>query len=125
MNNPDIDDPALSELLREDVPFGDLTTFALGIADRPAAASFHACGPMVVYGIDAAVRLFTLAGATAEACCASGDRAAPGQLLLHATGPAGALHAAWKTAQTLTQALSGMATATDAIARATTTRFDT
>lgn len=110
-----IDDHSLSELLREDVPFGDLTTSGLGIAGLPGEASFHARGPMVVCGTEAAARLFTLAGATAEVCCTRGAKAAPGQLLLRAQGPTGALHTAWKTAQTLAEALSGIATATDAI----------
>lgn len=115
MTGPGIDDDALSELLREDVPFGDLTTSSLGIADRPAEAGFHARGAMIVCGTEAAARLFTLAGASAEVCCTSGTRAAPGQLLLRAQGRAGALHTAWKTAQTLSEALSGIATATGAI----------
>ena len=113
-----IDDLALSEMLYEDVPFGDLTTRGLAIAGLPAEASFSARGPMVVCGTEAAARLFQMAGATAEVCCPTGTAAQADQPLLQARGTAGALHTAWKTAQTLAEALSGIATATSAIVQA-------
>ena len=57
-----------------------------------------------------AARLFALCGTEAEVRAPSGAPAAPGVLLLEATGSAGALHRGWKVAQTLTEPSSGIAT---------------
>lgn len=113
-----IDDDALSALLREDAAFGDLTTAGLGLAGCGGVAEFSARAAMVVCGTEFALRLFELVGAAGELCCRSGETAAPGQLLLRVRGDAASLHAAWKTAQTLAEALSGIATATQAIVQA-------
>ncbi len=102
-------DSDLSALLHEDVPFGDLTTNSLDLAGRPAEASFAARGPMVVCGIEEAARMFQLCGATAQVVVPSGGLAAAGDILLSAQGEAGGVLMAWKTAQTLAEALSGIA----------------
>ena len=60
-----LSDAALSRLLAEDVPFGDLTTESLGLGGDRVAWSFHARGAMTVCGVEEAVRLFALAGANA------------------------------------------------------------
>jgi molybdenum transport protein len=105
-----LDDHALQQLLDEDVRFGDLTTESLGIQARPGAIRFFARDAMTVCCSEEAARLFTLCGADAEVRAASGTPATPGVLLLEATGSAGALHRAWKTAQTLMEWTSGVAT---------------
>jgi molybdenum transport protein len=108
-------DDDLQRLLREDTPHGDLTTTSLGIAARPGRLTFAARGAMRVAGIEAAQRLFELAGAQARCRTASGQDAVAGALLLQAEGSAEALHRAWKVAQTLVEVLSGIATGTAAI----------
>jgi molybdenum transport protein len=105
-------DDALWSLLHEDVPFGDLTTSSLGLAGRPAEASFLARGAMVACGIEEAARLFELCGATTRFVVPSGTQASPGDILLTVLGEAAGLLMAWKTAQTLAEAMSGMASAT-------------
>lgn len=105
-----LDDAALLALLRDDAPFGDLTTVSLGIGDKPGKALFFARQPMRVCASEEAVRLFQLAGAEAEVKRASGTFATEGTELLHAQGPAAALHLAWKVAQTLMEYASGIAT---------------
>lgn len=104
-----LDDHALQQLLDEDVRFGDLTTESLGIDARLGTIRFFARDPMTVCCSEEAARLFALCGAPAKARVPSGTRAAPGTLLLEATGSAGALHRAWKTAQTLMEWSSGVA----------------
>jgi molybdenum transport protein len=108
---PCCDDATLHALLREDAPYGDLTTEAFGLAGRPAEAAFHARGPMVVCGVEEAARLFQLCGAGTRIAIPSGSTADAGDLLLTADGDAPGLLLAWKTAQTLAEALSGIATA--------------
>ncbi|MGD8914208.1 MAG: ModD protein [Candidatus Thiodiazotropha sp.] len=103
----------LDSLLREDAPFGDLTTASLSIGKHPADIHFAARDPMVVCGIEEAVRLFELAGAASVTQLAvSGERADPGRRLLSANGPADALFLAWKVAQSLVESLSGVTTCT-------------
>jgi molybdenum transport protein len=113
-----IGDDLLDRLLAEDSPFGDLTTAALGIGERPGRMSFEARVPMVVCGLEEAVRLIGRAGATATAHHRGGTAVAAGTRLLDAAGPAATLHRAWKVAQTLVEALSGIASDARAIVEA-------
>jgi molybdenum transport protein len=103
------------ELLAEDVPNGDLTTLALGIGGLPGLMEFRARGDMVVAGTEIAAEMIRRAGADASTLTASASKAQAGTLLLTAKGSAGALHHSWKAAQTLTEILSGIATATRAL----------
>jgi molybdenum transport protein len=103
----------LTSLLREDAPFGDLTTTSLNIGKHSAHIHFAARDPMVVCGIEEAKCLLELAGAervTQQAV--SGERVEPGRRLLSASGPADALFLAWKVAQSLVESLSGVTTCT-------------
>ncbi len=105
----------MDRLLAEDVPSGDLTTLALGIGAIPGAMEFRARGDMVVAGTEIAADMIARAGADASALMPSGSKAKAGALLLTAKGSAAALHHSWKAAQSLTEILSGIATATRAL----------
>ncbi len=105
----------LDDLLAEDVPNGDLTTLALGIGGLPGLMEFRARGDMVVAGAETAAEMIRRAGADATTLTPSGSKAKAGTLLVTAKGPAAALHASWKAAQTLTEILSGIATAARAV----------
>lgn len=87
----------LERLLAEDAPYGDLTTEALGVGRVAGEMTFAARDAMVL--------------ALAEDAAAL-SRGAP---ILTARGPALALLRAWKTAQTLLEIWSGVATAARAI----------
>ncbi len=114
-----LDDTTLTALLREDAPYGDLTTRSLGIGERSGRMRFSARGPRTVACAEEVARMVELAGAVrVEPLKASGEIAEDGELLLEAHGPAGALHLAWKTAQTLMEYAAGIATATRAIVEA-------
>lgn len=115
---PVLSDHELHLLLSEDVPFGDLTTDSLGIAARPGQIRFFARDPMVVCGVEEAVRLFQLCGARAEIRAPTGSDAPTETLLLEASGSAGALHRGWKVAQTLMEWCAGIATSAAAITAA-------
>ena len=105
----------LDRLLAEDVPNGDLTTLALGIGGMPGVMEFRARGDMVVAGIEIAADMIRRVGADASTLMPSGPKAKAGTLLLTANGSAAAPHHSWKAAQTLTEILSGIATATRAL----------
>lgn len=111
-------DATLSRLLEDDVPCGDLTTLSLGIGTAPGRLEFRARQSMTVCATEEAARLFELAGGRVRIEAGSGTTAAAGDVLLHATGNAESLHRAWKTAQTLVEWASGIATAAAAIVAA-------
>lgn len=104
-------DAFLDQLLAEDVPYGDLTTTALAIGARPGRMRFVARTPQTVCCVEEAVRLIERAGGQAAAVCRSGDVLPADAPILEADGSAEALLAAWKVAQTLIEATSGIATA--------------
>lgn len=111
-------DHVLDALLADDVPFGDLTTHALGISGQPARMTLAARDRLVVALSEEAARLVERSGAAVTLLAGSGAALAPGDPILEARGPAGALHRAWKVAQTLLEIASGIATTTRAIVAA-------
>lgn len=113
-----LNDAVLRAFLDDDVPCGDLTTTALAIDRRRATIEFRARQTMTVCASEEAVRLLELTGACARLRAPSGTCVEAGELLLDADGEAGGLHHAWKTAQTLVEWASGIATSTAAIVAA-------
>lgn len=115
-----LSDHALDALLRDDVPHGDLTTGLLGMGEAPAVFEFRMRADSVLAGAEEAARLFELAGASVEFERSSGTALQAGEVFLRGTGSAAALHIAWKTAQTLVEYASGVASRTaDIVAAAT------
>lgn len=110
----------IEALLREDAPYGDLTSEALGVSGRAGTIQFAARAQMVVAAIDEAAAILRLAGVAVRWRAPAGSVAAPGDRLLEGAGPAEALLRAWKVAQTLTEIWSGVATAARALVDAAT-----
>lgn len=108
----------IEALLVEDIPASDLTTEALDIGAQRARMTYRARRAMTVAGIEIAAGVIQRCGATAAVRIATGQRVEPGAVLLEGEGSAEALHASWKVSQTLTEILSGIATATRAVADA-------
>ena len=113
-----LSDTLLDRFLAEDVPYGDLTTHALGIGGRLGRMRFSARTAQVVCCIEEAVRLIERCGASAHAFVGTGDWCEPGTPLMEAEGPADSLLMAWKVSQTLMEATAGIATATRRIVEA-------
>ena len=112
-------DAFLETLLQEDSPCGDATTFALDIGHLPGHLVFRARGEMVLCGSEEAQRLGELRGLTAVGPLrVSGSPLAAGDEILCLGGDAASLHLVWKTAQTLMEYLSGIASSTAAIVAA-------
>ncbi len=107
---PLIPDAEIDRWLAEDVPFGDLTTHALGIGERPGRMVFAARDAMVVAASEEAARLLVRVGCAVGERRPSGCTADAGAPLLVAEGPVAALLAGWKVAQTLMEYASGIAT---------------
>lgn len=113
-----ISDAELDRFLAEDVPYGDLTTWALGIGPIRGRMVFRARQAMVVSSTEEAARLIARTGAVLSEILPSGSHAEAGEVLLAATGSAAALLSSWKVAQVLVEAASGMATGARAIVHA-------
>ena len=71
---PRLADSALQSLLNEDVPYGDVTTEALGIGACHGELTFLSRRPTVACGTEEAARLFELCGASANVHAASGSQ---------------------------------------------------
>ena len=110
-----LSDHELARLLGEDLPYGDLTTDALGIGKHAAVASFRARFAMTVCAVEEAARLFVLVGAAPTVLCPSGSVVEAGTVVLEVSGSASALHRVYKTAQVMMEWSGGIATAAAAI----------
>lgn len=112
-------DRALEALLADDAPQGDATTFALGIGDQTGRMVFRARYDMVLCGGEEARRMGELRGLKANGLiAASGSALQAGQIILTLEGSASGLHMVWKTAQTLIEYLSGIASSAATIVAA-------
>jgi molybdenum transport protein len=110
----------LEQLLVEDVPYGDLTTDALGIGAVSGCMKFNAREEMVLALAEDAAAIIELAGCRVESFASSGTTLEPRSPILAARGPASALLRSWKVAQTLIEIWSGVATEARAIVAAAT-----
>jgi molybdenum transport protein len=110
----------LEALLADDVPYGDLTTDALGIGAAAGTMRFTARDAMVLALAEDAAAMIELVGCRVELFAASGSVLEPGSPILTAHGPAAALLRSWKVAQTLIEIWSGVATDARAIVAAAT-----
>lgn len=107
-----VDDATLLGFLKEDAPYGDLTTRSLGLAGRPGRMHFAAREAMTACGVEEACRLFALLEGTVHPGCVSGAVLAVGDPILTVDGRADRLLLGWKVAQTLMEWASGVATLT-------------
>lgn len=110
----------LEALLLDDVPYGDLTTAALGIGAVPGSMQFTARDSMVLALAEDAAAIIECAGGRVELHAGSGSALDRGSPILTAHGPAASLLRSWKVAQTLIEIWSGVATDARAIVDAAT-----
>src|SRR5262249_60591368 len=103
-----IPDDELRQWLAEDVPYGDLTTHALGFGNRHGRIRFEARQAMVAACSEEGGRIMALAGANVIECVRSGTGLQTGGVLLAAAGPAAALHVGWEVTPTLLENTRGV-----------------
>ncbi|ALL00804.1 putative molybdenum transport system protein [Pyrodictium delaneyi] len=102
----------IDEWIREDTAYTDFTTGVLGISWAPGRARLTTRERIVACGLREAAIVYERLGAKARLLHPEGEWAEPGTALLEAEGPAAALHAAWRLAQTIASIGSGVATYT-------------
>ena len=110
MSAPDLD-AFLLAALREDAPFGDKTTEALGLQGS-GEGLLLVKEPLVACGLPAALRTFELAdpACSGEALVEEGSPAKSGDFIGRVRGPFAAILLAERTALNLLQRLCGIAT---------------
>ena len=114
-------EPIVRAALLEDLGrAGDITTEAVVPADATVEAVIAARQPGVLAGLDAALLAFELLDPALqiERRCADGDRISRGEVVAHIGGRAWGVLAAERTALNLLSRMSGVATATRALADA-------
>jgi len=105
-------DEEIDRFLREDCPYGDLTTTLLQIGMRSGRMVFATRHETVLCCTEEAARLLEGLGCTVTAAEPSGTLLAGGQTFLEVSGQAASLHMGWKAALNLLEAASGIATRT-------------
>lgn len=115
---PDMEivDEVILRALREDMPFGDMTTDSTISDDSVCLAKLIAKEDGVIAGLEVCIRAFTLLDAASEChkLISDGDFVAAGSVILTVSGKTRALLKAERTALNLLQRMSGIATVTRA-----------
>ncbi len=112
---PYVSDRMLENLLQEDVPYIDLTTWALGIGEQRGCMEYFTREKIVLCGSEEAARIMQKLGIEVKESMPSGTVLAPGEVFLCAEGFVRDLHMAWKVCQNILDHCSGIATATRAL----------
>ena len=102
----------ISRLIKEDVPYLDLTSLALGIDDQPGVITYFTREDAVVCGTEEVKQVFDQLHITAVQSIPSGQRVKAGDTLISGKGRAADLHMAWKVCQNILDHCSGIATKT-------------
>lgn len=105
-----ISDSLIDEIIKEDMPYLDITTDMLGIGKLPGRIEFFSRMPGCVSGVSIASRLLQRLGAEITFKLNDGDMVEEGTLILSAEADAEILHAGWKTSLNLLEYLSGIST---------------
>ena len=105
----------IDELIAEDVPYIDLTSTVLGVGDAPGRLEYFTREDCVVAGTDVVAAEAAALGLAVSLVRAPGARAAAGETLMAATGPASGLHLLWKAGLNVLDHLSAVATKTRAM----------
>ncbi|MCR5666490.1 MAG: ModD protein [Eubacterium sp.] len=99
-------------LIREDVPYFDLTSFELGLDHEKARIAAFTREDCIVCGTEEAREIFRRLGIETLDLKYSGTKAKPGDELIVGTGEATQVLTAWKVIQNLIDHTTGIATKT-------------
>nr|WP_321456982.1 ModD protein [uncultured Cohaesibacter sp.] len=110
-----LDDAILMSYLKEDAPYGDMTSRPLNLGSCASKMGFFARYDMTVCAVEEAARLLQLIGCEVECCCRTGERLSAGAPILEAVGDGETILLGWKVSQVLVEWASGVATATSTL----------
>ena len=103
-----VSDAFLQSVLTDDIPYGDATVSLLGIESVPGQIVCRPKADSVISGITLAQRLFEMVDLKTQRRFDDGAFVPAQTPVLTATGPAGAIHAVYKTAQNIMEYCSGI-----------------
>ncbi len=110
-----ISDNSIDRLIKEDVPYIDLTTLVLGFGSQKGVIRFTSREHTILSGVEEVLRIFSKLGIEATHTLPAGSRVLGGEKLIVAEGRAANLHAAWKISLNILEYCSGIATRTKSL----------
>ncbi len=111
-------DNELDQLIREDVPYYDLTSMALGLSGQSGSMQFLTRHQTIICGTEEAARISEKCGLKVSSILDSGTVLEAGRVFMEVHGQADDLHKAWKVALNILEHTSGIATRTGKIVKA-------
>lgn len=107
-----ISDQAIDQLIGEDVPYLDLTTWTMGFGEVLGRMTYFTREDCVLCGTEEVLRIMAKLNLSVDFSIPSGSRIKKGAEFLVASGKAQDLHMAWKVCQNIFDHCSGIATKT-------------
>jgi molybdenum transport protein len=107
-----IADETIEKWMKEDIPYLDLTTWALGIGVYPGKLAYYCRETTVLCGMEEVRRICGKLNVEVTRSLASGEQVAPNTVFFEATGTAADLHKVWKIGLNILEYASGIATRT-------------
>ncbi|HZK57298.1 MAG TPA: ModD protein [Clostridia bacterium] len=107
-----ISDHDISEFIREDVPYIDLTTKLLEIEDQPGKMTFATREDTVLSGVEEVLEIFKKLDIKCNSFLPSGTFLEKDKVFIEAEGTAKGLHMAWRVSLSILEYFSGIATRT-------------
>ncbi len=105
-------DDEINRLIKEDVPYLDLTCVTLGIKEQPGTITYFTREDAVICGTEEVKQIFDHLQIELDQFVPSGQKVKAGDLLISGKGNATNLHMAWKVSQNILDHCSGIATKT-------------
>lgn len=103
-----ISDNIIDAIIKEDMPYSDITTEILEIGKKEGKIFFYARNEGVVSGVFIAVKIFAKLGGKVNFYLQDGEKIKEGDLILEAFAAAEILYAGWKAALNSMEYLSGI-----------------
>lgn len=107
-----ISDYDIDGLIREDIPYIDLTTTVLGIGDKMGKLTFATREDTVLSGVEEVLKIFEKLDVKCNSFLPSGTFLQKGEIFIEAEGTAENLHMAWRVSLSILEYFSGIATRT-------------
>jgi molybdenum transport protein len=102
----------IDRLIKEDMPYFDLTSHLLGIKNQTGKISYFIREDAIVCGTEEVKEIFKKLEIECLSYIPSGERVNKNEVLISGTGKAENLHTAWKVGQNILDHCSGIATQT-------------
>ncbi|ADU27773.1 ModD protein [Ethanoligenens harbinense] len=107
-----IADETIDKIIKEDVPYLDLTTKLLGIGEMTGVIKYTSREHAVLCGTEEVVRIFKKLGIEPVKASSSGSLLQPSETFLIGKGRVADLHMAWRLTMNILEYSSGIATRT-------------